>query len=98
MTSVTRSRTAVVLLAAGIGCSGAHSGAPAVVVDPALARGIVTADSLINASIGRMFPGAVFLVAKDGRVVHERAFGHAQLHDYEMRRLASPRQIGRAHV
>ena len=93
MTSVTRSLTAVVLLAAAIGCSGAYSRAPGVVVDPALARGIATADSLINASIGRMFPGAVFLVAKDGRVVHERAFGHAQLNDYEMRRLVSPRPM-----
>jgi len=93
MTSVTRSLTAVGLLEAGIGCFGAYSRAPGIVVDPALARGIATADSLINASIGRMFPGAVFLVAKDGRVVHERAFGHAQLHDYEMRRLASPRPM-----
>jgi CubicO group peptidase (beta-lactamase class C family) len=93
MTGVTHSLTALVLLAAGIGCSGAHSGAPGVVVDPALASGIVSADSLINASIGRMFPGAVFLVARDGRVVHERAFGYAQLHDYEMRRLASPRPM-----
>lgn len=93
MTSVTRSLTAVVLLAAGIGCSGAYSRAPGIVVHPALARGIATADSLISASIGRMFPGAVFLVAQDGRVVHERAFGHAQLHDYQMRRLASPRPM-----
>ena len=56
-------------------------------------RGIATADSLIGASVGRLFPGAVFLVAKDGRLVHERAFGHAQLHDYEMRPLASPRPM-----
>jgi CubicO group peptidase (beta-lactamase class C family) len=59
--------------------------------DPALARGIATADSLIEASIGTLIPGAVFLVARDGRVVHERAFGYAQLNDYTGRRLASPR-------
>jgi len=45
---------------------------------------------LINASIGTLIPGAVFLVASDGRVVHERAFGYAQLNDYEGRRLATP--------
>ncbi|HEX9128309.1 MAG TPA: serine hydrolase [Gemmatimonadaceae bacterium] len=59
-------------------------------VDPALARGITTADSLIESSIGTLIPGAVFLVSKDGRVVHERAFGYAQLNDYEGHRLASP--------
>jgi len=32
----------------------------------------------------------VFLVAKDGRVVHERAFGYAQLNDYEGCRVATP--------
>jgi CubicO group peptidase (beta-lactamase class C family) len=61
--------------------------------DPALARGIATADSLIDASLGRLIPGAVFLVAREGRVVHERAFGYAQLNDYDMRRLASPRPM-----
>jgi CubicO group peptidase (beta-lactamase class C family) len=61
--------------------------------DPALARGIAAADSLIAGSIGKLVPGAVFLVAKDGNIVHERAFGYAQLNDYEMRRLASPRAM-----
>ena len=37
-----------------------------------------------------MIPGAVFLVSKDGRVVHERAFGYAQINDYEGHRLATP--------
>jgi CubicO group peptidase (beta-lactamase class C family) len=58
--------------------------------DPALARGVAIADSLIGSSIGTLIPGAVFLVARDGRVVHERAFGYAQLNDYEGHRLASP--------
>jgi len=66
-----------------------RSGAP-VVPDPALARGIATADSLIEAAVGTLTPGAVFLVAKNGRVVHERAFGYAQLNDYEGRRLPNP--------
>jgi serine-type D-Ala-D-Ala carboxypeptidase len=58
--------------------------------DPALVRGITTADSLIESSIGTLIPGAVFLVSKDGRVVHERAFGYTQLKDYHGRRLATP--------
>src|SRR4030081_1932866 len=60
------------------------------VSDPALARGIATADSLISSSIGTLIPGAVFLVSKDGRVIHERAFGYAQLNDYQGRRLVTP--------
>src|SRR5512132_1460003 len=75
-------------------CSGASRVAvPRVVADPALARGIVTADSLITAAIGTLTPGAVFLVAKDGRVVHERAFGCAQLKDYQGGPLAKPRAM-----
>src|SRR5690348_390867 len=58
--------------------------------EPGLARGIHTADSLITASIGTTIPGAVLVVARDGRVVESRAFGHAQLNDYEGHRLASP--------
>jgi serine-type D-Ala-D-Ala carboxypeptidase len=69
------------------------SGAPAVRPDPALVAGISTADSLIAGAVGRLFPGAVFLVSKNGRLVHERAFGYAQLNDYEGRRLATPREM-----
>jgi CubicO group peptidase (beta-lactamase class C family) len=73
-----------------LGCRGyVQAGSPSI-PDPALARGIAIADSLIDSSIGTLIPGAVFLVARDGRVVHERAFGYAQLNDYEGRRLASP--------
>lgn len=79
-------------LGAGIGCSGAYGPANshAAALDPTLARGIATADSLISASIETLTPGAVFLVAKGGRVVHERAFGYAQLNDYEGHRLDTP--------
>ena len=71
------------------GCVHLPAGSPAA-PDPALARGIAIADSLIESSIGALIPGAVFLVARDGRVLHERAFGYAQLNDYEGHRLASP--------
>jgi CubicO group peptidase (beta-lactamase class C family) len=74
-----------------VGCGQAYTVASSpVAVDPALARGVATADSLISSAIGTLTPGAVFLVAKGGRVVHERAFGYSQLNDYEGHRLASP--------
>ena len=46
--------------------------------------------SLISASYGNLIPSSVS-VAKDERVLHERAFGYAQLNDYEGGRLPSPR-------
>jgi len=73
--------------ARGYGAAGPQHVAP----NSNFARGIETADSLIAAAIGTLTPGAVFLVAQNGRVVHERAFGYAQLNDYEMHPLASPR-------
>ena len=60
---------------------------------PGIARGVATADSLIGAALGTRIPGAVLVVAQHGRVVHERAFGFAELNDYEGRRLASPRPM-----
>jgi CubicO group peptidase (beta-lactamase class C family) len=60
------------------------------VAEPGLARGITTADSLVAAAIGKLTPGAVLLVSRDGRIVHDSAFGSAQLYDFEGRRLASP--------
>lgn len=91
MSTALRSLGAAALLGAGLACAGAFAPAPGTAVaEPDLARGIASADSLISASIGTLIPGAVFLVAKDGRVLHERAFGYAQLNDYGMRRLASP--------
>jgi CubicO group peptidase (beta-lactamase class C family) len=80
--------TSAIAFAAGCGRY-TPSGAGAA-PDPALARGIATADSLINAAVGTLTPGAVLLVAADGRVVHERAFGFAQLNDFAGRRLAAP--------
>ena len=82
--------TITAVLAATAGCRGHAPAGSLGAPDPDLARGIATADSLINTSIGTLTPGAVFLVARDGRVVHERAFGYAQLNDYEGRRLTTP--------
>ena len=74
----------------GTACAPLRREEPVAVLDPRMAAGIEAADSLINAAVGRLTPGAVFLVSRDGRIVHQRAFGYAQLEDYEGRRLASP--------
>jgi serine-type D-Ala-D-Ala carboxypeptidase len=56
-----------------------------------LARAIEVADSAVAAGVNRgLAAGAVLLVAHDGRVVHQRAFGYAQLYDYELHRLPHP--------
>ena len=60
---------------------------------PALMRSFATADSLVNAALGTLTPGAVLVVAKGGTVLHERAFGYAELNDYQMKRLAAPRAM-----
>lgn len=90
MLAVIRSLIAAPFLVV-LGCVGAASLAETGVAEPGLARAIATADSLIGAAVGTLIPGAVFLVAKDERVLHERVFGYAQLNDYEGRRLPSPR-------
>ena len=55
-----------------------------------LRSAIATADSLVEASIGTLTAGAVLLVARDGRVIHEKAYGHASLNDYQLRKLPAP--------
>lgn len=55
-----------------------------------MTKAIATADSLIAAAAGVQFPGAVLVVARNGVVMHERAFGYAQLFDSAGHRLTSP--------
>ena len=44
---------------------------------------LATADALIAAAVvEEIIPRAVLLVAKDGKVLHEKAFGYAQRYDY----------------
>ncbi|HEU5217170.1 MAG TPA: serine hydrolase [Gemmatimonadales bacterium] len=61
------------LFAAALLC-GPSAGAPAQ-AGPALRRALVSSDSLIAGALGTRFPGAVFLVARNGRTLHLRGFG-----------------------
>lgn len=60
---------------------------------PGLARGIAIADSLVSAAAGTLVPGAVLLVARNGEILHERAYGHARLTDAAGRPLAEPHRM-----
>lgn len=76
--------------------AGACAHAPAADVStpaPSLARGLATADSLVAAAVGTTIPGAVLVVARNGHVLQDRAFGYAQLDDYAGHRLAAPRPM-----
>lgn len=68
-------------------------GASTTSAGPALSRAISSSDSLIEAALDATIPGAVFVVAKDGVVLHERAFGYAQLNDFGGKRLSTPRPM-----
>ncbi|MEJ2677525.1 MAG: serine hydrolase [Gemmatimonadota bacterium] len=61
---------------------------------PTMNAAIASADSAINAWVtAERIPGAVFLVARDGQVLQERAFGYAELNvlrDGKVVRLAHP--------
>jgi CubicO group peptidase (beta-lactamase class C family) len=90
--------TLIALMATMLSCAPAQAPLPAAGTVPmptsgGLARGLATADSLVRAAIGTRIPGAVLVVSKDGRVIMERAYGHAQLNDYDMRLLAAPRPM-----
>ena len=67
---------AVVLTTACAGAPVLETSASA--IPPGLARGIAVADSSITAALGMIVPGAVFVVSKNGHLVHERAFGYAR--------------------
>ena len=81
-------------LGAALACAPLHVAVPAPAAVPRnFDRGLATADSLIAAAVGTRIAGAVLVVSRNGRVVHERAFGFAELNDYEMRPLATPRPM-----
>ncbi|MES2176783.1 MAG: serine hydrolase [Gemmatimonadota bacterium] len=54
---------------------------------PVVLEGVARADSIVAANVGTAFPGAVFLVARNGRVLLEKAYGVKQLNDFDGRPL-----------
>src|SRR5690242_18970549 len=58
-----------------------------------MVRGLAEADPMIAAAIEHTLPGAVLRVAQNGKRLHERAFGWAELNDYHGRRLSAPRPM-----
>ena len=61
---------------------------------PAMAAGLATADSLIQTAIANnLIPGAVLVVSQNGKVLQNRAFGYAELYDFNLHRLANPRAM-----
>jgi len=67
-----------VLCAATLGCASIATPSTAQ-MGPGVARAIAFADSAVAAGVGASFPGALLVVTKDGRVIHNRAFGFAEL-------------------
>jgi CubicO group peptidase (beta-lactamase class C family) len=55
---------------------------------PAMTAGLATADSLIQTAIANnLIPGAVLVVSQNGKVLQNRAFGYAELYDFNLHRL-----------
>ncbi|HEY8310017.1 MAG TPA: serine hydrolase [Gemmatimonadaceae bacterium] len=87
-----RASWAVVVATAALGS--APVSAQSLAQSTAMRAGIATADSLIQSAIANnIIPGAVLLVAQNGKVLHDRAFGYAELYDVNMHRLATPRAM-----
>ncbi|MGE3476574.1 MAG: serine hydrolase domain-containing protein [Rhodospirillaceae bacterium] len=79
---------AVLALAAGL-----LVGSPdAMAQTPKIQDAVAKANALVEAAVNDGgIPGAVMLIALDGKVVAERAFGFAQLNGFDGRKLAAPR-------
>ncbi|MEP6494668.1 MAG: serine hydrolase [bacterium] len=61
---------------------------------PTITAAIAAADSIVEAAIkNKVIPGAEMVIAVDGKVLHERAFGFAQVNDFDMHPLAQPRPM-----
>lgn len=91
--------SAIAALAFAAACSATakpNRAAPA--LNPRLEQALETADSLMRTAIGRVAAGAVLIVAKDGVVLKESAYGYAQLYDYAHRWLDAPVPMRRGTV
>jgi CubicO group peptidase (beta-lactamase class C family) len=63
------------------------------------ARSLALADSMLASAAAReAIPGAVLVVLQGDSIIHERAFGHAQLYDYGMQRSTQLRPMDTATI
>lgn len=61
---------------------------------PTIQAAIASADSIVQASIANgAIPGAEMVIAVNGKVLQDRAFGYAQLSDFAGHRLAKPKPM-----
>ncbi len=81
---------ATVLLAVALVLGSPVAMAQSSSLQAALAKSAATVESAV--ADGRV-PGAVMVVAVDGKVILERAFGYAHLNDFAGKRIASPRAM-----
>jgi CubicO group peptidase (beta-lactamase class C family) len=85
----------VILLAAALILGSADAMAQSSDLDAALAKSIATVEAAVA---GGRIPGAVMVVAVDGKVLAERAFGYAHLNDFAGKRMAAPRAMETATI
>lgn len=55
---------------------------------------VAVANAIVEAAVKEgHIPGAEMVIAVDGKVIQDRAFGYAEFNDFNMRRLATPRAL-----
>ncbi|MGE4062651.1 MAG: serine hydrolase domain-containing protein [Rhodospirillaceae bacterium] len=80
----------VILLAAALVLGSSAPMAQVLTLEDAVAKSAATVEAAV--AHGRI-PGAVLVIAVNGQVLVERAFGHAHLNDFAGKRIAAPRAM-----
>jgi serine-type D-Ala-D-Ala carboxypeptidase len=97
---VARVGTMAIALASALlsGCGSAEEERPTGTPGPALASALAFADSVLAECVAQeILPGAVLLVARDGVVLQEKAFGYAKLYEGGLR-LETPEPLTVDHL
>lgn len=72
------------------GLATSHAGAQTTKLDAAVAA----ANAVVEAAIkDGQIPGAEMVISVDGKILQDRAFGYAQINDFNLQRLATPRPL-----
>lgn len=89
-----RLSSALLTAAVLVGSSVAPVAGRAQSADARLAAAVKAVDSIVEAGMRHGdFPGAELVIAVDGKVLQNRAFGFAQLNDFDGHRLAKPKPM-----